>query len=110
MNYIKLGANIIEYASEFRLYLRSQTAIDDDDDQLTLVVTSVDLTLEWAGVLDYFTSALVNSERPDTEEKIQLTKQMTAIGHQLEETEHTLLNLLSQSENGWIEDDQVKCL
>lgn len=57
MNYIKLGADMIEYASEFRLYLRSATPIDDE--RLKLCVTSVDLTLEWAGIVDCFTSALV---------------------------------------------------
>jgi len=47
----------------------------------------------------------VNSERPDTEEKIQLNKQMTAIHHQLQETENSLLNLMAEQRNHstWIE-------
>lgn len=57
VNYIKLGPDIIEYAGEFRLYLRSATPVDDE--RLQLCVTTVDLTLEWAGIVDYFTSALV---------------------------------------------------
>lgn len=112
-NYVKLGAEIVEYAAEFQLYLRSQTpalgGVDNRgvDPQLLLCVTVVDLTLEQPGIYDTLVSALVNSERPDTEEKIQLVRQMSEIRNQLDETEQSLLNILSQSDQDWIENDAV---
>ena len=106
-NYIKLGSDVVEYAAEFQLYLRTQTTLEDVDLQLRLCVTVVDLTLEQTGINDTLVSALVNSERPDTEEKIQLCKQMSEIRCQLNETEQSLLNILSQSDQDWIENDAV---
>ena len=106
-NFIKLGTDVVEYASEFQLYLRTQTPVTDVDLQLRLCVTAVDLTLEYPGIYDTLVSALVNSERPDTEEKIQLCKQMAEIRCQLDETEQSLLNILSQSDQDWIENDAV---
>lgn len=106
-NYIKLGPDVVEYASEFQLYLRTQSTLQDVDLQLRLCVTIVDLTLEQPGINDTLVSALVNSERPDTEEKIQLCKQMSELRCQLDETEQSLLNILSQSDPDWIENDAV---
>ena len=105
-NYIKLGADLVEYAAEFQLYLRSQTTVDVDL-QLRLCVTVIDLSLEEPGIYDTLVSALVNSERPDTEEKIQLVRQMSELRGQLDETEQSLLNILSHSEPDWIENDAV---
>lgn len=104
-NFVKLGDDVVEYAGEFQLYLRSQlpSVVDFNGD----FVTVIDLSLEYEGVYDYLVSTLVNSERPDTEEKIQLVRQMTEIRAQLEETEQSLLNILSQSQEGWIENDAV---
>lgn len=106
-NYIKLGPDVVEYASDFQLYLRTQSTLEDIDLQLRLCVTIVDLTLEQPGINDTLVSALVNSERPDTEEKIQLCKQMSELRCQLDETEQSLLNILSQSDDDWIENDAV---
>ena len=102
-NYVKLGEDVVEYAGEFQLYLRSQLPVEFNGD----FVTVIDLSLEYEGVYDYLVSTLVNSERPDTEEKIQLVRQMAELCGQLDETEQSLLNILSQSEAGWIENDQV---
>lgn len=106
-NYVKLGNDVVEYAAEFQMYLRTQTPIHEVDLQLRLCSTIVDLTLEQPGIYDTLVSALVNSERPDTEEKIQLCKQMNEIRCQLDETEQSLLNILSQSDQDWIENDNV---
>ena len=104
-NYIKLGPNTVEYAAEFQLYLRSQTPVTDE--KVLLCVTVIDFTLEDPGILETLVSALVNNERPDHEERIQLAKQMLELVTELDDTELNLLKILSQTDNSWIENDQI---
>ncbi len=104
-NYVKLGPNLVEYAADFQLYLRSQTPVSDE--RVLLCTTVVDFTLDDQGILETLISALVNNERPDHEERIQLAQQMLELANELDETELNLLRILSQSDSYWIENDQV---
>ncbi|XP_069698472.1 dynein axonemal heavy chain 7 [Periplaneta americana] len=103
---IKLGDSILEYNSDFRLYITTKLRNPHYLPEVAVKVTLLNFMITPIGLEDQLLGIVVAKERPDLEaEKNQLIVQGAENKRMLKEIEDKILEVLSSSEGNILEDE-----
>ncbi|XP_017795795.1 PREDICTED: dynein heavy chain 7, axonemal-like [Habropoda laboriosa] len=105
---IKFADSIIEYNSEFRLYITTRLRNPHYLPEVAVKVTLLNFMITPVGLEDQLLGIVVAKERPDLEsEKNALIVQGAANKKLLQETEKKILEVLSIAEGNVLEDEEA---
>ncbi|CAI8001099.1 Dynein heavy chain 7, axonemal, partial [Geodia barretti] len=103
---IKLGDTVIEYSSDFRLYITTKLRNPHYLPELSTKVTLLNFMITPEGLEDQLLGIVVAKERPELEEeRSALILQSATNKKQLKEIEDKILETLSSSEGNILEDE-----
>ncbi|XP_012251165.2 dynein axonemal heavy chain 7-like isoform X2 [Athalia rosae] len=103
---LKLGDTVVEYNSNFRLYITTKLQNPHYLPEVAVKVTLLNFMITPGGLEDQLLGIVVAKERPDLEsEKNTLIVQGAANKKLLKETEDKILEVLSASEGNILEDE-----
>ncbi|KAJ9589379.1 hypothetical protein L9F63_017431, partial [Diploptera punctata] len=103
---MKLGDNIVEYNSNFRLYITTKLRNPHYLPEVAVKVTLINFMITPAGLEDQLLGIVVAKERPELEEsKNQLIVEGAENKRMLKEIEDKILEVLSTSEGNILEDE-----
>ncbi|XP_060516742.1 dynein axonemal heavy chain 7 [Cylas formicarius] len=104
--YLKLGDSVVEYSSDFRLYITTKLRNPHYLPEVAVKVTLVNFMITKAGLEDQLLGIVVAKERPDLEaEKNALIIQGAENKKSLKEIEDKILEVLSTSKGNILEDE-----
>ncbi|XP_076302983.1 dynein axonemal heavy chain 7 [Lasioglossum baleicum] len=105
---IKFGDSIIEYNSDFKLYITSRLRNPHYLPEIAVKVTLLNFMITTTGLEDQLLGIVVAKERPDLEsEKNALIVQGATNKRLLKETEDKILEILSIAEGNVLEDEEA---
>ncbi|CAK9824900.1 Dynein axonemal heavy chain 7 [Anthophora retusa] len=105
---IKFGDSIVEYNSEFRLYITTRLRNPHYLPEVAVKVTLLNFMITPVGLEDQLLGIVVAKERPDLEsEKNALIVQGATNKKLLQETEDKILEILSIAEGNILEDEEA---
>ncbi|CAK9804315.1 Dynein axonemal heavy chain 7 [Anthophora plagiata] len=105
---IKFGDSIVEYNSEFRLYITTRLRNPHYLPEVAVKVTLLNFMITPIGLEDQLLGIVVAKERPDLEsEKNALIVQGATNKKLLQETEDKILEILSIAEGNILEDEEA---
>ncbi|XP_051173104.1 dynein axonemal heavy chain 7-like isoform X2 [Leptopilina boulardi] len=105
---IKLGESIVEYNTDFRLYITTKMGNPHYLPEIAVKVTLINFVITPDGLEDQLLGIVVAKERPDLEsEKNTLIIQGAANKKLLKETEDKILEVLSVAEGNILEDEEA---
>ncbi|KAF7280376.1 hypothetical protein GWI33_006107 [Rhynchophorus ferrugineus] len=103
---LKLGDSVVEYSSEFKLYITTKLRNPHYLPEVAVKVTLVNFMITKAGLEDQLLGIVVAKERPDLEaEKNALILQGAENKRSLKEIEDKILEVLSTSQGNILEDE-----
>ncbi|CAH0557250.1 unnamed protein product [Brassicogethes aeneus] len=103
---LKLGDSVVEYNSDFQLYITTKLRNPHYLPEVAVKVTLVNFMITSAGLVDQILGITVAKERPDLEsEKNALIVQGAENKRALKEIEDKILYILSTSEGNILEDE-----
>jgi dynein heavy chain len=106
VDYIRLGENVIEYSSDFRLYITTRLRNPHYLPETSVKVALLNFMITPLGLEDQLLGIVVAKERPELEEKKnQLILESAQNKKQLKEIEDKILEVLSSSQGNILEDE-----
>ncbi|OXA50010.1 Dynein heavy chain 7, axonemal [Folsomia candida] len=103
---IKLGEALLEYNSDFRLYITTKLRNPHYVPEISVKVTLLNFMITTLGLQDQLLGIVVARENPDLEEeRTQLVVQSADNKRQLKEIEVKILEVLSTSQGNLLEDE-----
>ncbi|XP_014249835.1 dynein heavy chain 12, axonemal-like isoform X2 [Cimex lectularius] len=106
--FILLGEKLIEYQSNFKMYITTKLRNPHYLPEIFNKVTLINFSLTFEGLSDQLLGIVVAKERPDLQEKReQLIVQGAANRQALQETEDDILKVLSSVQGNILEDEEA---
>ena len=103
---IQIGDNIIEYNSDFRLYIATESRNPQFPPEIAVKVTLLNFMITPEGLQDQLLGILAAEEKPELEEKKnKLIVEGANNKKQLKEIEDKILKVLSSSQGNILEDE-----